>query len=85
MLRELVWVDWVWAMSMSAAVWWLFSRRQMFGTVAVAVGSVAMASLALVVGLLAFFSVRAVGAVVAVAVFCTVCDVGKAVYARLSR
>jgi len=72
-------------MSISAAVVWLFSRRQIFGTVAVAVGAVSVAALALVVGLLAFFSLRAFGAVVAVAVFCTVCDVGKAIYVRLRR
>jgi len=78
-------IDWVVSLAMAAAVMWLFNRRRDFGLVAVAVGAVAMAALALVVGVLLFFSMRAFGAVVGMAVVCVLCDVGKAVYARMGR
>jgi hypothetical protein len=85
MLRDMVVMDWVVSLSMAAAVMWLFDRRQIFGVMAVAVGSVAMAALALVVGGLAFFSLRAFGAVVGAVVFGIAWEVGKAVYAKMGR
>ncbi|HRQ82072.1 MAG TPA: hypothetical protein PKZ97_13250 [Azospirillaceae bacterium] len=44
---------------MVLAVGWLFENRQKFGAVAVAVGSLALAALALVVGGVVFHSLRA--------------------------
>lgn len=81
----MLFMDWVVSVSMAAAVMWMFNNRGRFGAVALAVGSAAMAALALVVGGLVFFSLRAFGAVVGMVAACIVFDVGKAICARLSR
>lgn len=85
MLRDMLILDWVVSLSMVMAVMWLFSRRRLFGIPAVAVGSVAMAALALVVGVVAFFSLRAFGAVVGAVAFGVIWEVGKAIHSRLNR
>ena len=76
-------MDWCVSLAMAAAGVWLFGQRQKFGAVVVAVGSVALAALALVVGGLLFFSLRAVGAVVGVIIWCVVAECGKSIYARM--
>lgn len=85
MLRDMLILDWVVSLAMAVAVAWLLDRRRLFGVVVVVVGSVAMMALALVVGGVLFFNLRAFGAVVGTVVVWVVWDVGKSVYARLNR
>jgi uncharacterized membrane protein YccC len=51
--------DVLYSFVMVLSVGWLFENRQKFGAVAVAVGSLALAALALVVGGVVFHSLRA--------------------------
>lgn len=78
-------LDWAFSFAMVAAVGWLFDRRQAFGVVAVVVGSIALAALALVVGGLALHSMRAFLYVILGLVLCFLVVLAKAVCARLAK